>query len=98
MIMRPIVRIAAAAAIAFIAGLAPNIAAAEAERILDFQSQIRIHADGSVRVTETIAVASAGRQIKRGIYRDFPTDYRGRRPTTTMPMHPTGTPTATPGG
>ena len=54
--MRPIVQIVMAAAIAFIASLAPNPAAAEAERILDFQSHVRINDDGSLLVTETIAV------------------------------------------
>jgi uncharacterized membrane protein YgcG len=45
------------------------------ERILDFQSDITVHADGSMTVRETISVRCAGDQIKRGIYRDFPTLY-----------------------
>jgi len=48
------------------------------EKILDYQSDISVHADGSMRVTETIKVNAEGRLIRRGIYRDFPTDYRDR--------------------
>lgn len=46
------------------------------ERILAFDSVIRIAADGSLDVTETITVRAEGSQIRRGIYRDFPTRYR----------------------
>lgn len=45
------------------------------ERILSFHSDISINEDGSMEVTETIRVRAEGRQIKRGIYRDFPTVY-----------------------
>lgn len=45
------------------------------ERILDFDSRIRVHPDGSLAVTETIRIAAEGDQIKRGIYRDFPIKY-----------------------
>ena len=48
------------------------------ERILSFTSDIEIHQDGSMSVTENIRVNSEGRKIKRGIYRDFPTRYRTR--------------------
>ncbi|HUH90977.1 MAG TPA: DUF2207 domain-containing protein [Lysobacter sp.] len=48
------------------------------ERILAFDSDIRIHADGSMDVVETIRVRAEGRQIRRGIYRDFPTRYQDR--------------------
>jgi uncharacterized membrane protein YgcG len=47
------------------------------ERILHFRSDIVIDRDASLTVTETIKVNAAGRQIRRGIYRDFPTIYRG---------------------
>ncbi len=50
-------------------------AAAETERIRDYSSEITVHADGSVTVVETITVVANGDKIKRGIYRDFPTDY-----------------------
>lgn len=48
------------------------------ERILDFHSQVIVHGDGSLLVTETIRVRAEGQQIRRGIYRDFPTDYEDR--------------------
>jgi hypothetical protein len=48
------------------------------ERVLDFASDIRIAADGGLSVTERIAVQVEGRQIRRGIVRDFPTEYRDR--------------------
>ncbi len=48
------------------------------ERILDYHSKIEIQADASVIVNETITVRSRQQQIRRGIYRDFPTRYRDR--------------------
>ncbi len=57
--------------------LAALPAAAE-ERVLDFESRIRIDADGGLFVTERIEVQVEGREIQRGILRDFPTDYRDR--------------------
>ncbi len=48
------------------------------ERILLFRSDVSVMADSTVLVTETITVVSAGQQIRHGIYRDFPTDYRDR--------------------
>lgn len=47
------------------------------ERIRDYHSDIVVGADGGLTVTETIAVIATGDQIKRGIYRDFPTLYGG---------------------
>jgi len=47
------------------------------ERILRYDSSIVVRMDGSLRVTEVITVRSEGDRIKRGIYRDFPTLYRG---------------------
>jgi len=49
-----------------------------AEQILNYQSNIIVQADSVILVTETIQVRAEGNQIKRGIYRDFPTDYRDR--------------------
>src|SRR5205814_5455253 len=49
-----------------------------AERVTDFHSTIRIAADGVLDVTERIAVEAEDREIRRGILRDFPTDYRDR--------------------
>jgi uncharacterized membrane protein YgcG len=54
--------------------IAPSAGATE--RILDFESDIVVQPDGSLLVTETIRVQSESRQIRRGIFRDFPTDYR----------------------
>jgi uncharacterized membrane protein YgcG len=48
------------------------------ERILAFESDIVVHADASMTVTETITVRAEGDQIRRGIFREFPTDYRDR--------------------
>ena len=49
------------------------------ERILDYQSDILIHTDGNLVVTETIQVRAEGENIRRGIFRDFPTRYIDRR-------------------
>ena len=45
------------------------------ERILSFHSEIAIAADATMTVAETIRVRAEGNNIRRGIYRDFPTDY-----------------------
>ena len=45
------------------------------ERILDYHSDITVNRDGSLDIVETIKVNAAGGNIKRGIYRDFPTVY-----------------------
>jgi hypothetical protein len=58
--------------------LVSALPAAAAEIIHNFDVVAKIQADGSVDVEETIFVRAEGNQIKRGIYRDFPTDYRGR--------------------
>src|ERR1700756_1309192 len=47
----------------------------QTERILDYHSDITLEDDGSLQVTETITVLSAGRQIRHGIFREFPTAY-----------------------
>ena len=57
------------------------------EAILSYDSRIVVGEDGALNVTETIRVRAEGRQIRRGIYRDFPTSYRlpnGTRMTTTF--------------
>jgi uncharacterized membrane protein YgcG len=48
------------------------------ERIVRYDGEVAVQADGSVEVTERITVVAEGDQIRRGIYRDFPTDYRDR--------------------
>lgn len=45
------------------------------ERILDYHSDILIRQDGWIEVTETIEVRAEGVNIRRGIYRDYPTRY-----------------------
>lgn len=47
------------------------------ERIISFDSRISVHKDSTMTVTETIKVNAEGDRIKRGIYRDFPTRYKG---------------------
>jgi hypothetical protein len=75
-------RIGGALVLLMIAALmAAPAEAASRERILSFDSEIWIQRDGSMIVRETIEVDAAGDQIKRGIYRDFPTTYRDRRGT-----------------
>ena len=64
-------------ALALLLALAAGAAGA-AERVLDFRSEIAIGADGALTVSETIAVQAEGREIRHGIYRDFPTGYAGR--------------------
>ncbi|OEC98687.1 MULTISPECIES: DUF2207 domain-containing protein [unclassified Rhizobium] len=52
-----------------------------AELITNFDQAIALHRDGSIRVVETISVNAEGRDIRRGIFRDFPltmTDANGR--------------------
>ncbi len=48
------------------------------EKILSFQSRIQISPRGALTVVESIRVQVEGKQIKRGILRDFPTDYKDR--------------------
>jgi hypothetical protein len=58
--------------------LALPAAARAEERILRYHSDVRIQPDSSLDVSETIDVTVENDRIKRGIYRDFPTRYRGR--------------------
>jgi len=51
-------------------------AAQAQERILSFHSDIQIQSDAAMVVTETIRVQAEGVNIRRGIYREFPTRYR----------------------
>jgi uncharacterized membrane protein YgcG len=48
------------------------------ERITAYDIVVDIQKDGSLDVTERIGVRAEGNQIRRGIYRDFPTRYRDR--------------------
>jgi uncharacterized membrane protein YgcG len=56
-------------------GLLVAAVASADERILDFHSDIVVMQDGWIQVTETIGVRAEGDRIRRGIYRDFPTEY-----------------------
>jgi hypothetical protein len=68
-----------AAFVLLVAGYqAADAATPPAERILAFDSRITVNADASMLVTETIRVLSTGEQIRRGIFRDFPTTYKDR--------------------
>ncbi|MBF0485378.1 MAG: DUF2207 domain-containing protein [Candidatus Omnitrophica bacterium] len=58
--------------------LAASSLAWATERILSFHSDVDVHYNGSMAVTETIRVHAEGQRIRHGIYRDFPTHYRGR--------------------
>lgn len=48
------------------------------ESILSFHSYLAVQPDAALEVTETIRVKAAGREIRRGIVREFPTRYRDR--------------------
>ena len=48
------------------------------ERILSYDSDLRLDADGGLEVTERIRVRAEGTNIRRGVYRTFPTRYRDR--------------------
>jgi uncharacterized membrane protein YgcG len=45
------------------------------ERILSFDSTITVNNDGTLLVQEAIRVRAEGNNIRRGIFRDFPTTY-----------------------
>ena len=50
-------------------------AAAGSERILTFNSAVEVADNGVLSVREEITFNVEGRQIRHGIYRDFPTRY-----------------------
>jgi len=68
----PVLLLAAAA------WLVLTVPAQAREEILNWHSDIRVLTDGSMTVTENIQVRAEGNSIKRGIYRDFPTEYKDR--------------------
>jgi uncharacterized membrane protein YgcG len=47
------------------------------ERILRYLSDVQVQPDSSLEITETIDVHAEHDRINHGIYRDFPTRYRG---------------------
>lgn len=48
------------------------------ERILSYHSQIKVETSGDLLVREDITVQAEGKDIKRGIYRTFPTKYKDK--------------------
>jgi uncharacterized membrane protein YgcG len=48
------------------------------ELIRSYDVVVDVRTDGSIDVTERITVHAEGQQIRRGIYRDFPTRYKDR--------------------
>ena len=48
------------------------------ERILRYDIEVAVNADGRLDVVERITARAEGSQIRRGLYRDFPTRYRDR--------------------
>ena len=47
-----------------------------AEVIQSFDSNVRLARDGELTVTETVRVQAEGRDIRHGIYRDFPLTFK----------------------
>ncbi|RPI58723.1 MAG: DUF2207 domain-containing protein, partial [Lysobacterales bacterium] len=65
--------------IALCLAAAASVALAQpGERILEYAIEVAVGADGVLDVAEHIAVRAEGNQVRRGIYRDFPTRYRDR--------------------
>ncbi len=55
--------------------LIPFSLLAQAERIISFNSLIRVHTDAGITVSEEIKVYAGGAEIKRGIFRSLPVKY-----------------------
>ena len=51
-----------------------SFSASAEEAVLSFDTILNVQKDGSVNVTETLKVRHEGKQIKRGLVRDLPTD------------------------
>lgn len=64
--------------IALLLGLLLALPALAREEIRAYASDIAMAVDGTVTVTETIAVNAEGEDIRRGIYRDIPVVMQGR--------------------
>src|SRR5690606_2385403 len=70
-VLRPLLEASLVAAALLALGASPGAAGA-AEVIERFDAVIEVAAGGELSVRETIVVHAEGRQIRRGIYRDFP--------------------------
>ncbi len=57
---------------------ASSASAQAGDRIYKFHSDVVIHEDTTMTVTETITVGVLGGDIKHGIFRDFPTTYKSK--------------------
>ena len=57
--------------------LVASVAAHAEERILKYVSDVQVQRDSSLEVIETVDVRAERTAINHGIYRDFPTRYRG---------------------
>ncbi len=64
--------------LAVFAAMAAPAGAWAQERILAYDVEIDVRADGALDIAEHITVRAEGGQVRRGIYRDFPTRYRDR--------------------
>ena len=62
-------------ALAFLLLIASATATPAAETILLYRSDVQVQSNGDFLVTETIRVNAEGRNIRRGIYRDFPVQF-----------------------
>jgi uncharacterized membrane protein YgcG len=67
-----------AAALALAAVVVSVGTVAAQERILAYHIEVDVLPDGDLEVAEHITIVAEGRQVRRGIYRDFPTRYRDR--------------------
>lgn len=65
-------------ALLFAALLLPALGAQAQERVLQFHSQILVKPGDELVVNERIEIQAEGKQIRRGILRDFPTAYLDR--------------------
>jgi uncharacterized membrane protein YgcG len=73
-----LIRITFAPSLLTLGLLAVATAATAQERIKSYDVDLSIQPDGGLNVTETITVHAEGENIRRGIYRDFPTRYKDR--------------------
>ena len=58
--------------------LSVTLSAVSEERIHSFESKIEIRKNGTLRIIESIHVNADLDKIRRGIYRDFPTNYKDK--------------------
>lgn len=73
----PIVAFSARAAFAFLTFVCGWCASARAAEVIEhFNSVVQLAKDGELTVTETIRVNAEGREIRHGIYRDFPLTFK----------------------